>query len=56
MEDDSRDWSKNRKRLLAHVLNPSVRKEISDQDNDIDWQRVGDLAHSTARGAGTGQR
>jgi L,D-transpeptidase ErfK/SrfK len=46
MEDDSRDWGKNRKRLLAHLLNPRVRKEISDQNNDIDWQRVGDLAHS----------
>jgi L,D-transpeptidase ErfK/SrfK len=46
MEDDSRDWGKNRKRLLAHLLNPKVHKEISDQNNDIDWQRVGDLAHS----------
>lgn len=45
MEDDSRDWSKNRKRLLAHLLNPKRRREISDQ-NDVDWQRVGDLAHS----------
>jgi L,D-transpeptidase ErfK/SrfK len=45
MEDDSRDWSKNRKRLLAHLLNPKVRKEVSEQNNDIDWQRVGDLAH-----------
>lgn len=46
MEDDSRDWSKNRQRLLAHLLNPKVRKEISVQDNAINWQRVGDLAHS----------
>ncbi len=52
MEDDSRDWSKNRKRLLAHILNPkalrqvSIKGEVSDKDNDIDWQRVGDLAHS----------
>jgi L,D-transpeptidase ErfK/SrfK len=46
MEDDSRDWTKNRQRLLSHLLNPKVRKEISVQDNDIDWQRVGDLAHS----------
>jgi L,D-transpeptidase ErfK/SrfK len=45
MEDDSRDWSKNRKRLLAHLLNPKVRKEVSEQNDDIDWQRVGDLAH-----------
>jgi len=46
MEDDSRDWNKNRQRLLSHLLNPKVRKEISLQDDAIDWQRVGDLAHS----------
>jgi L,D-transpeptidase ErfK/SrfK len=46
MEDDSRDWSKNRKVLLAKLLNPKQRKKIADHDNDIDWQRVGDLAHS----------
>jgi L,D-transpeptidase ErfK/SrfK len=45
MEDDSRDWGTNRKRLLAHLLNPKVRKQVSAQNNDIDWQRVGDLAH-----------
>jgi hypothetical protein len=31
--------------LLAHLLNPKVRKEVSEQNDDIDWQRVGDLAH-----------
>jgi L,D-transpeptidase ErfK/SrfK len=46
MEDDSRDWSKNRKALLAKLLNPKLRKNIADHDKDIDWQRVGDLAHS----------
>jgi L,D-transpeptidase ErfK/SrfK len=46
MEDDSRDWSKNRKRLLAKLLNPKLQKNISDHDNEIDWQRVGDLAHT----------
>jgi len=46
MEDDSRDWDKNRKRLLAHLLSPKLQKEISAQDNAIDWQRVGDLAHA----------
>ena len=46
MEDDSRNWDKNRKRLLAHLLSPKLRKEISAQDNAIDWQRVGDLAHA----------
>jgi len=46
MEDDSRDWGKNRKRLLAHLLNPKVRQQISAENDDIDWQRVGDLAHT----------
>ncbi len=46
MEDDSRDWSKNRKRLLANLLNPKLRQKIEIHDADIDWQRVGDLAHS----------
>ncbi len=46
MEDDSRDWSKNRKRLLAKLLNPKLQKKISDHDKEIDWQKVGDLAHA----------
>jgi L,D-transpeptidase ErfK/SrfK len=46
MEDDSRDWSNNRKRLLTHLLNPKLQKKITDHDKEIDWQRVGDLAHT----------
>jgi L,D-transpeptidase ErfK/SrfK len=56
MEDDSRDWGRNRQRLLSHLLNPRAlnakthdphaRKDITAQDNDIDWQRIGDLAHT----------
>jgi L,D-transpeptidase ErfK/SrfK len=46
MEDDSRDWSKSRKRLLANLRNPQSQKLISDHDKDIDWQRVADLAHT----------
>jgi L,D-transpeptidase ErfK/SrfK len=50
MEDDSRDWDKNRKRLLANLLNPKQRQkiglQIEGQDSDIDWQRIGDLAHA----------
>jgi L,D-transpeptidase ErfK/SrfK len=49
MEDDSRDWSKNRKRLLDQMLKPKLRQRITDHDKEIDWQRVGDLAH-TPRG------
>ena len=32
MEDDSRDWSKNRKALLAKLLNPKLRKKIAEHD------------------------
>ena len=46
MEDDSRDWNKNRKALLSKLLNPKLQKKISDHDKEIDWQRVGDLAHT----------
>ncbi|MDP9082259.1 MAG: L,D-transpeptidase family protein [Pseudomonadota bacterium] len=46
LEDDSRDWSKNRKRLLNNLLNPKLRQRISDHDGEIDWQRVADLAHT----------
>src|ERR1700723_170623 len=46
MEDDSRDWNSNRKRLLSNLLNPKLRATIEVHDNDIDWQRVGDMAHA----------
>jgi hypothetical protein len=28
------------------MLNPKLRQRITDHDNEIDWQRVGDLARS----------
>src|SRR6267154_6151165 len=46
MEDDSRDWTNNRKRLLAKLLNPKLQKKIAQHNDEIDWQRVGDLAHT----------
>ncbi len=46
MEDDSRDWNKNRKRLLGNLLSPKLRQSVEAHDAEIDWQRVGDLAHS----------
>src|SRR3981189_650737 len=46
LEVASREWSNNRKALLAKLLNPKLQKKISDHDNEIDWQRVGDVAHS----------
>jgi L,D-transpeptidase ErfK/SrfK len=46
MEDDSRDWSKNPKRLQAILLSPKLRHRVSDHESEIDWQRVGDMAHA----------
>ena len=37
---------KDRKRLLANLLNPKQRAKIAEHDDEIDWQRVGDLAHT----------
>ena len=46
MEDDKRDWSKNRKRLLDRLLAPKLRQRISEHDQEIDWDEVGALAHA----------
>jgi L,D-transpeptidase ErfK/SrfK len=46
MEDDSRDWARNRKHLLDRLLSPKLRQRIADHDREIDWQRVGELAHA----------
>jgi L,D-transpeptidase ErfK/SrfK len=46
MEDDSRNWTKDRTRLLAKLLHPKERGKIAQHDDEIDWQRVGDLAHA----------
>ncbi len=49
LEDDSRDWSANQKRLLDHLLKPQLRQRIKVHDTEIDWQRVAELAR-TPRG------
>jgi L,D-transpeptidase ErfK/SrfK len=46
MEDDSRNWSNDRKRLLANLLHPKQRDKIAQHDAEIDWQRVADLARA----------
>ena len=46
MEDDSRDWNKNRKRLLSKLLSPKLQHKVTDHAGEIDWQRVGELAHT----------
>ncbi len=50
LEDDSRDWSANRKRLLDQMLKPKVHPELAQkvhaEDQQVNWQRIGELAHS----------
>jgi L,D-transpeptidase ErfK/SrfK len=46
MEDDSRNWSKDSKRLLAKMLNPKLGAKISEHASEIDWDRVSALAHA----------
>jgi L,D-transpeptidase ErfK/SrfK len=46
MQDDSRNWSRDRKRLLASLLSPKLRGRIEVHGGEIDWQRVGDLARA----------
>lgn len=46
MEDDSRDWTRNRKGLLARMLNPKLRQKILAHDKEIDWQRVAEMARA----------
>ena len=46
MEDDSRNWNKDGKRLLSKMLNPKLGAKISEHANEIDWDRVAELAHS----------
>ncbi len=50
LEDDSRDWTANRKRLLDHLLNgkahPELAQKVHADDPQIDWQRIADLAHN----------
>jgi len=46
MEDDSRDWSTDRQRLLARLFGPKLHKELSAKDDAIDWRRVAELAHA----------
>src|SRR5208283_5338482 len=50
LEDDTRDWNTNRKRLLDHLLNakthPEMARKIHADDSQIDWPRIGAIAHS----------
>lgn len=46
MEDDSRDWSANRGRLLTYLRSPERHGVVSAKDDGVDWQRIGELARA----------
>ncbi len=46
LEDDSRGLFKDRKRLLASMVNPKLRQSIAAHDDEIDWERVAEMAHT----------
>ncbi len=51
LEDDSRDLFKDRKRLLANLVNPKLGQSkllqsITARSDEIDWERVAELAHT----------
>jgi L,D-transpeptidase ErfK/SrfK len=51
LEDDSRGLFKDRKRLLANLVNPKLgqsklRQSIAAHSDEIDWDRVAELAHA----------
>jgi L,D-transpeptidase ErfK/SrfK len=45
LEDDSRGLFKDRKRLLASMVNAKLRQSIAAHDDEIDWDRVAGMAH-----------
>ncbi len=46
MEDDSRAWPKDHKKLLARVPSARQRSKIAAHLDEIDWDRVGGLVHT----------
>jgi L,D-transpeptidase ErfK/SrfK len=46
MEDDARNWTKERQKLLTKIVQPKMRESMAGKNVEIDWQRVHDLAHA----------
>jgi hypothetical protein len=44
MEDDKRDWSKSRPKILSKTLNKRIEKLLAERKESIDWERVAQLA------------
>jgi L,D-transpeptidase ErfK/SrfK len=44
LEDDKRDWSKSRPKILSKTLNKRIEKLLAERQESIDWDRVADIA------------
>lgn len=44
LEDDKRDWSKSRPKILSKTLNTRIEKLLAERQETIDWERVADIA------------
>jgi L,D-transpeptidase ErfK/SrfK len=44
LEDDKRDWSKSRPKLLSKTLSARIQQQLAARKESIDWQRVATIA------------
>ncbi len=46
LEDDKRDWSKSRPKLLSKTLNTRIQQQLVARKESIDWQRVAKIGET----------
>jgi L,D-transpeptidase ErfK/SrfK len=44
LEDDKRDWSKSRPKILSKTLNKRIEKLLAERNETVDWERVAAIA------------
>jgi L,D-transpeptidase ErfK/SrfK len=44
LEDDKRDWSKSRPKILSKTLNTRIERLMAERKENIDWERVAAIA------------
>jgi L,D-transpeptidase ErfK/SrfK len=45
LEDDKRDWSKSRPKILSKTLDKRIQALLAERKQTVDWERVAALAH-----------
>jgi len=45
LEDDKRDWSKSRPKILQKTLSKRITAQLAESNSSIDWDRVSQIAH-----------